>query len=1443
MPDSESRWVEVSPSQFAHEREGLDSVRSWLLQLGPAYRAWSNFEFRDSQGGWHEVDLLVLGPRGLFLIELKHYYGTLSGDDTRWRRNGGRVETSPLLLARRKAQRLASKLKDAARQWAIERKVEVGNVVGIVPYVEEAVFLHHETFVSHLSGSAALGLYGLEDPQAQERSNLPPLSDLITEPARSGKEIRPHTVTILAKLMERIGLVQRREREAGSWVIQEGVVDEGISAQGYAWQDWRCTHLADPTRQGRVRMLPSPPDAAERDVKRRVEVARNEFRLSRTLKHEAILTPEDYVAADFGVGLVYPDDTTYQRLDLWLAENAPVSVDTALSVIGQIGEGLRYAHEHGVAHRTLGAGSIWVRPRSGASDEFDVQIRDWSFAGRLEPAAHGVTSLVAGSSAPQSAGTDEDRWLSEAFRAPESQWNADDRIRLDVFSLGALAAYIVTGAAPASSAAELRRQLGESQSGIDIITLGGAAPEKLRELIREATHPIVGKRTESIAMVLADLDKLQVELSAPEDAAPHPLDAIPGMKLGDGRFVVEKRLGRGSTARGLLVTDTTIKSTQYRVLKLALDEDKAAVRLTAEAEVLRALKDAKLPAKLIEGPLDIDGCTALLLESAGSHTLAEELRPGMPVPLDFLQRWGTDLLDAIVELDRLGVDHRDIKPSNIGVRKNPGNRKEHLVLFDFSLTRAAAEETEAGTPPYRDPFLGHGRRRRFDSAAERYSVAVVMFEMATGYPPQFGDGMTLPTLITDEATIDPGVFPPGLAGDFTDFFRTALRRDAAQRFDSATVMRHAWTRIFSTDVTTQAPTDEDDRRAEAATLDTPLDKAGLTARGLSALARFHVHTVRDFLIKVDAGHPYARVAPYTRQHLQQRRAAWEKRLGLPRPVDEGALADGLELTLRSLEQSCGAANATARRQVVRLVVGSEGRLDAFATTAVLGQAASRRLTASQAADHIEEALGAWATDATSRGILDAVGAALDARVDELGGAITLGEAAAAVLDAAREPIRSKDTVRRAQGLVRLALERRRQLRERGSETPPMTVRRQDGRVILLGSKAALFDPLQALGRAAEDLVLRSAGPDVGTIVPAATVERELRAALKSFDPLFKRQTNDDEEGGPPSEATSAGRLIRVAAELAPHARAAATLDLHHVDLPQTVALAETFRGYASPSALSPDDVRARVRDRFPAVQKLPQRPALDAIVAESGTDLRWEDSRVGYTVPQRSLSTTSAATTFTVPARDAIGSLRDITSARLEESIDTRSFLAIGMPGQELTATAGLLADRFYAQVLDITGLLIEAMRAEAEKHGARWDVVVAADAHPEGSGERTNLNQLVAMSIASVWAEIEGAIGSGAEDTPVVLTELAPLARYRHLGELSRWSDVARPRRRAVWALVPQTAGSRGAVIDGLPLPLGSPGQYVTLAARWEPAQRTAEKQNAEDVADVQATGNGARR
>ena len=108
-PDS-TRWTQVTPSSFAWERAALDWVHARLPDAD-GWHAWANFELVDDRGV-AEVDLVVLSPAGLWVLEIKSRPGTLIGDGHtwRWRRPNGTIfaDDNPLIACDRKAKRLKS---------------------------------------------------------------------------------------------------------------------------------------------------------------------------------------------------------------------------------------------------------------------------------------------------------------------------------------------------------------------------------------------------------------------------------------------------------------------------------------------------------------------------------------------------------------------------------------------------------------------------------------------------------------------------------------------------------------------------------------------------------------------------------------------------------------------------------------------------------------------------------------------------------------------------------------------------------------------------------------------------------------------------------------------------------------------------------------------------------------------------------------------------------------------------------------------------------------------------------------------------------------------------------------------------------------------------------------------------------------------------------------
>jgi serine/threonine protein kinase len=1391
----QDRWIEVSPSQFSHEAEGLALVRAIMPGETP-FRAWSNFEFRDSRGRWHEVDLLLLGRKQLHLIELKYYSGTLRGDDQRWARDGRRPADSPLKLTRRKAQYFASKLKDELRLWAQEQNVQVPDERDVIPFVQESVFLHHPDLRCALSASSSINLYGLDDHSSQ--SNLAGISELVLEPA-GRRAIGPNQEHILVKLLERIGLVQRREREAGSWIIEDQAID---SDEG--WQDWLAYHRVAQQDRARIRFRVLPPAAGQQDRASARQIAEHEFRIMSRLQHDGLLRPRDLVDSELGIGLVYPYDQQWQRLDLWLAgQDQGVPLATQLSMIRQIGEALQYAHNNRVVHRGLIPPAVWVRPVPGTQSDVKVRVGDWQGSGSVQnPSAansslHGVTSLVDAALADHGSG------VVEVFSAPEGAWSADaDRIRLDVFGLGTLAFYLITGRSPAPSRSALKQRL-RDQHGLDLAIELPQVPSTLRSLVLKATDPAPSRRTADVATFLSQLAAAERD-SATSSEETDPLEAAPGTVL-DGRFRLIRRLGQGSTAVGLLVQDLHIEGNGECVLKVALD-DAAASRLDDEEEVLRRLNSPRI-VKVLDGRLVVGGRQALLLESAGPETLTTALRARTRLSIDLLERYGTDLLDSLVTLDKAGIDHRDIKPSNLGVRESRGDhtkhgdRTKHLVLFDFSLTRAAASALQAGTPPYLDPFLT-GTRDRFDSAAERYAAAVVLFEMATGSTPVYGDGEGDPGSLQDEATIRPEMFDAALAGDLVDFFRKALACDARARHHTAEGMRAAWLTIFAQDATTE-PDESYDELAARATLTTPLRDSGLTARALSALEPYAVQSVGE-LLTVDPVHlsRLQGVANGTRLQITSRIKKWRARLGGEiRPAErsgpELTPTDAADLLLRVVATP----RSPSRGGVVRLILGFGTTLDAFATHAHLGANLDEPVQQSRITTLLGTLQERWAGDQDARALLDRLAEAVSARLTELGSVATVAELTRTVAETLRPETHPDE--RLARGLLRFALERRKAMNKAGGSQPPIWIRRRAGVVTLLAEEQTLCDVAESLAAEADRLV-NATGDTANAVIPAQRAQARLEVAVPT-------------ESGWPSALADPLRRVSLAAAASTFAAASGAGDLHHRDFTAVAALAQTFADFGG-QQLTPDEIRERVRVRFPGAPELPRRPTLDSLIADAGLGLTFDDRLRVY----RALHTGAATTGL--DSRPAT-SLATITSpvgttgalgARLETSIGSRSFLALGARADRLGRLIDAAQARYGATTVDLTGTLLDALRSVSAAANMPWDLVRAADAERESSRPRRGLEELIRRSWPEVEAAVERALAAGREDSPVLLTDAAPLARYDNMALLTRWTDLAAPRRRAVWLLVPQLNGNHGPVVDGRPIPLAAPNQFVNLDNEW---------------------------
>ena len=459
--------------------------------------------------------------------------------------------------------------------------------------------------------------------------------------------------------------------------------------------------------------------------------------------------------------------------------------------------------------------------------------------------------------------------------------------------------------------------------------------------------------------------------------------------------------------------------------------------------------------------------------------------------------------------------------------------------------------------------------------------------------------------------------------------------------------------------------------------------------------------------------------------------------------------------------------------MARLLLGLDPGLDAFASQNEL--AAALGVTRGRVAQQVGALQDGWADHPACRDLLDTIAGTARRALADVGGVATVDELAGAVL-AEMPPPDSADGASAARigaGLLRLALDRAQALSRADAGDGQISTRRRDGRIVLLAADPALLDPAEALGRTADELVAQ-AGAAGDPLVPAGRGAQRLRDGWARAG-----------AGEPAPAGLGDGRLLRLAAALARDAVLSGSNELYHRDLSVTDALALALKGAGGTQAVTAHEIRDRVRARFPALPPLPDRPRLDQLISDAGLGLVYDDAEHGYRWPTRAADTKGLASrqaTITASAGPQLVN-GGRSGHRLTESAATRSFLALGVDADRTDRAVQVLTERFGAAVVDVTGVLISTMRAQAAEVGLPWDLVQAADAAPAGSRDAAGLAALVQRSLPAVdRSDRRGGFRRTRRDRPVVLTEIAPLARYGHLAMLSQWTDLAARRPQAIW-------------------------------------------------------------
>jgi serine/threonine protein kinase len=1471
------RWHRVTPSTFPWEDEAIDFLRDGINDADPN-RGWSNFEFV-SGGVISEVDVFLLTRKGAFLVEIKSTPGRLVGDQQQWvfhkPTSGRSAMENPLLGANRKAKRLKSLLEYRWQQASGARGP------ARPPFIQPVVFLSDPDLKIQLTPDARAHVYGRDGSSVTKSGALFGIFDGVRQigaaEANNSRfhQLDTYTAVAVTKALDLIGIKESdHTRRVGSWLLRLDTVAErpGI-------QDFVADHERNPAVQRRVRIYSRQPQMSDEQAVSLQRAADREFLVADRVTNPNVVQAFERFDTDLGAAVVFEHEPTAMRLDQWLATTEGIDLDDRLSVLRHLAETMRAVHRRKVTHRSLSPGSVLVRPGRSGEPSWVVLVTDFSLAGKdhsgstgTSRSTHTRTRSTTGFGLPSAAPGDVELLADESallFCAPETATEDDpDGVSLDVFSFGAIAYEVLSGRPPGDSREAVHESL-RAGRGLQLAAVAPRTADALCELVLEATRPLVSERLTSFDDVLLGLDLVEDQLTAPAVSTVEPethsdvdpLDARTGVVLGDGALV-KRRLGRGSTALALLVDRGKEAAPREVVYKVSLGGESDA-RLAAEAKTLSGLRHFGVVE--VFGTTELRGRPVLIEALAGTQSLVDELRKNGTPSLEFLERWGSDLLDALRFLEREGRWHRDIKPDNLGVTEIGPNKEQHLVLFDFSLAAAPLTDLRAGTPPYLEPFLADRPAKQWDLDAERYAAAITLYEMATGEVPRWGDGRSDPAFTTSEVTLDGLLFDPAARDPLEAFFARALRRNPAERFGNAEEMLRAWQRAFegldapvlSSPSSAAYSEGGDVADSEAWVLPAglaigdPIVSLEASAKVISALNRLDVNTVRQLadLIPIEVNRA-RRISPRVRRRIIELRAAVLARFANElaaaastttttaatesvsassgRMIEEAPREDLDRLLPMLVPPATRRGKETTEQRAVRMLLGLEpapGAVGAdWASQTAIAEALD--VTRGRLGQIAPKARAYWASLAPLDSMRDDIVDTLVAN----GGVMAVREFEPLVAEARGSGLAEAEAAQAARAVVRAAIEAEEMGGSTGVASNSRLVARRRGDRVIVALDVDSGDPVPN----GESSLLPGLADDFdGQALAAYAANLGFRA-----DELvaFQADVIPQDRAVPPLRSVSApagvtlsdGRLLRLAASCSQQVGVSSALELYPIDLDPVRAIRLTRQSLAAAQELSVDDVRSRVQARFPQAQ-VPSRPELDRVLIDADVIVTWSEDRdrfIRHGTVVGDLSTMTSVVsrhpTHIRPGEPAASGVdpevvvaREV-EGRLERSYEIGGFLALRVATSQAPAVRRELVrftvDPYDMVKVDLERWFLDELLVSTNALNVPWETVLIADLATEGT-DYANLRRFTHEAAERLEARVLKAGPRVLAWNPGILAaydELSVIDRLRMRAGLAA-SDL-----QTLWLVVFGSTGEAHPMVDGRPIPVEGPAEWLDLSTPW---------------------------
>jgi len=254
-----------------------------------------------------------------------------------------------------------------------------------------------------------------------------------------------------------------------------------------------------------------------------------------------------------------------------------------------------------------------------------------------------------------------------------------------------------------------------------------------------------------------------------DDAAVCPQDqantkqTLPGPRLLAGRYLLEKRLGRGAMGQVYLARDQNLVTRRVAVKTIrpdilsdeGLQEGEAIARFEREARAAASVRHPNV-VDVTDFGQSPEGVFFLVMEYVDGESLYQLLRREGTLDIQRTVKMLGQVVAGVDAAHDEGILHRDLKPANIFImqkrkKTSSGASDGFVKVGDFGLAKIVysdrSETTSQsgpesrgliGTPEYMAPEQMQ-QNVQLDARADIYAIGAIAYHMLGGRPPFIGD--------------------------------------------------------------------------------------------------------------------------------------------------------------------------------------------------------------------------------------------------------------------------------------------------------------------------------------------------------------------------------------------------------------------------------------------------------------------------------------------------------------------------------------------------------------------------------------------------------------------------------------------------------------------------------------------------------------------------------